>query len=311
MSRRDAGAARQQARHARARLQATLGEAPPGLLEEGSGPGGFEYRGAGETGETEAVSGAEGGSGGVPSFRWRVGLRVALLLATLALAAGAWFWWQAGAATPEVLPLSGVSSGGNTAGPGGSSADGTSLSDPEPGKGEPTPGGLVVVHVAGAVATPGVIRLQQGSRVDDAIAAAGGPAPEADVNRLNLALVLEDGQKIYVPRRGEPASSTPDTPGAGGTGPGGAGPNDDGSSGPGASGAGQQGAAHGAAGGKINLNTADAAVLDTLPKVGPVLAQRIVDWRKEHGPFKSVEELDAVDGVGPKMLETLLPLVTV
>jgi competence protein ComEA len=82
--------------------------------------------------------------------------------------------------------------------------------------------------------------------------------------------------------------------------------------GPGAPGQGAAGAGGtAAAGGKINLNTADAAALDTLPKVGPVLAQRIVDGRKEHGPFKSVEELDAVDGVGPKMLEALLPLVTV
>jgi competence protein ComEA len=82
-------------------------------------------------------------------------------------------------------------------------------------------------------------------------------------------------------------------------------------SGTGSFGGGQPGALPGAPGGKVNLNTADAAALDTLPKVGPVLAQRIVDWRKEHGPFKSVEELDAVDGVGPKMLEALLPLVTV
>jgi len=160
-----------------------------------------------------------------------------------------------------------------------------------------------VVHVAGAVAAPGVIRLQQGSRVDDAIAAAGGAAPDADVNRLNLALAVEDGQKIYVPRQGEPASSAAESSGSGGTGPGGMDPG-----GVGSTGTGQAG---GAAGGKINLNTAGAAELDTLPKVGPVLAQRIVDWRKDHGPFKSVEELDAVDGVGPKMLEALLPLVTV
>lgn len=119
--------------------------------------------------------------------------------------------------------------------------------------------------------------------------------PDADVNRLNLALMVEDGQKIYVARHGEPISVPPDVSGSAGSG---------------LSGTGQQGV-HGTIGGKINLNTADADELDTLPKVGPVLAQRIVDWRKEHGAFKSVEELDAVDGVGPKMLEALLPLVTV
>lgn len=301
MSRRDAGAARQQARHARDRLQSALGEAPPGLLEDGPGLAGFGYRGAGETGGTG--SGTDDGTGGVPSLRWRVGLRVALLLGVLAVAAGAWFWWQAGEAAPEVLPLNGVSSGGETAAAGEAAADSPPPVDPARGSGQPTPAGLVVVHVAGAVAAPGVIRLQQGSRVDDAIAAAGGGTPDADLNRLNLALVVEDGQKIYVPQRGEPASSATDASGSGGAGAIGTGP-----AGAGSDGTGQQGAAPA---GKINLNTAGAAELDTLPKVGPVLAQRIVDWRKEHGPFKSVEELDAVDGVGPKMLETLLPLVTV
>ncbi|UUL75242.1 SLBB domain-containing protein [Pseudarthrobacter sp. Fe7] len=258
MSRRDAGAAGQQARHARARLQATLGEAPPGLLQEGAGVGGFEFRGAGETdgtGTGSGTGGGPGGSSGAPSFRWRVGLRVALLLGALAVAAGAWFWWQAGAAAPEVLPLSGVGSGG-TAAPGGPGADGTPPPGPGHGQEEPTAGGLVVVHVAGAVAAPGVIRLQHGSRVDDAIAAAGGAAPDADVNRLNLALVVEDGQKIYVPQRGEQVSSAPDAPGSGGTGPGGTVVNGDGSKGPGPNVTGQ---AHGTGGGKINLNSADAA----------------------------------------------------
>ncbi|MDQ0769027.1 competence protein ComEA [Pseudarthrobacter defluvii] len=297
MSRRNAGGADQRARHSGARLQAALGEARAGLLEVGSGADGFEYRGTGESGGTETGSGRGDGSGGAPSLRWRVGLRVALLLAALAVAAGAWFWWQAGSAVPEILPLNGASSGEGTGAAGDRPAPaGTaeSLPDTDRGQGEPTTGALVVVHVAGAVAKPGVIRLQSGSRVDDAIAAAGGAAADADVNRLNLALVVEDGQKIYVPQRGEPASSVPDAGGAGGP-----------------TGMGQQGSESGSAAGKINLNTADAAVLDTLPKVGPVLAQRIVDWRKEHGPFKSVEELDAVDGVGPKMLEALLPLVTV
>lgn len=148
---------------------------------------------------------------------------------------------------------------------------------------------MVVIHVAGAVAVPGVVQLPAGSRVHQAIAEAGGATPSADLNRLNLAAVLADGQKLYVPVPGE---STPVEL-------------------PGSPAAGQaSGAAAGSAGaGKVNLNTASVEELDALPKVGPVLAQRIVDWRKEHGPFKSVEELDAVDGVGPKMLETLLPLV--
>ncbi|HKU03694.1 MAG TPA: ComEA family DNA-binding protein [Arthrobacter sp.] len=287
MSRRDAGAARQQARHARDRLRAALGEAAPGLLEEGAGAGGFEYRGTGVAAGTEST-GSSPRAGRALAVRWRIGLRVALLLGALAVAAGAWFWWQAGLASPEVLPLSGASSGGSTAGGSGADPDTTPPAD--------RAGGLVVVHVAGAVATPGVIRLQQGGRVDDAIAAAGGAAPDADVNRLNLALVVEDGQKIYVPQRGEPLPAGTDAAGAEDAGPGNPAP---------------AGAQPGAPGGKVNLNTADAAELDTLPKVGPVLAQRIVDWRKDHGPFKSVEELDAVDGVGPKMLETLLPLVTV
>ncbi len=224
-----------------------------------------------------------------------------MLLAALAAAAGAWFWCQAGSAVPEVLPLSGVSSGGHVEESGGNAAPG-SAPGPASGQEEPNIAGLVVVHVAGAVAKPGVIRLPQGSRIDDAIAAAGGVLADGDANRLNLALVVEDGQKIYVPQHGEPLAAGAETAASGGAGQGGSGAGSSGTSG-----TGQQGAS----GGKVNLNTAGAAELDALPKVGPVLAQRIVDWRKEHGPFKSVEELDAVDGVGPKMLEALLPLVTV
>jgi len=225
---------------------------------------------------------------------------VAALLTALALAAGAWFWWAAGAGAPEILPLGGMgNSGGSQASPkdpdaGTAERRPDSSADSGQAQGEPaSDGGLVVVHVTGAVGRAGVIRLRQGSRVNDAIAAAGGPTADADVNRLNLALVIEDGQKIHVPRIGEPLSTPSGTAGAEGSDTtGGA-------------------AAPGQSGGKINLNTAGVAELDTLPKVGPVLAQRIVDWRKEHGPFKSAEELDAVDGVGPKMLESLLPLVTV
>lgn len=295
MSRRDAGTAGQQARHAHARLQATLGKAPPGLLERGLGQTGFEFRGPGEG------DGAESESGRAPSLRGRVGLRVAVLLAALAAAAGAWFWCQAGSAVPEFLPLSGMDSGGLSEESKGDAAAG-SAPDPVSSQGEPSSAVLVVVHVAGAVAKPGVIRLQQGSRVDDAIAAAGGALAEGDANRLNLALMVEDGQKIYVPQHGEPLPAGSDAAASEGPGPDGSGASSSGTSGT---------VQQGTQGAKVNLNTAGAAELDTLPKVGPVLAQRIVDWRKEHGPFNSVEELDAVDGVGPKMLEALLPLVTV
>jgi competence protein ComEA len=161
-----------------------------------------------------------------------------------------------------------------------------------------TAAGKVVVHVAGTVKKAGVVRLPRGSRVHEAIAAAGGASPGADLDRLNLASLLEDGQKIYVPRRGEAAPTDKSAPA--------------GTSGAGAAEAeGTGGPAGEGSGGKINLNTATAEELAELPKVGPVLAQRIVDWRTQQGPFKSPEELDAVDGVGPKMLETLLPLVTV
>ena len=307
MSRRDARAAGQQARHASDRLQATLGGGSRGLLRDGSGEEGFEYRSP----EAPAASGPRGSSAGrsdsagagltlahgAPSLRWRVGLRLALLAGILAVLMCSWFWWQAGTDRPEILPLSGATPGGGEAGPAIPAGDRAVASESAGAPGSPpvSPGGLVVVHVAGAVARPGVLRLPQGSRTDDAVAAAGGAAPDADVNRLNLALPVQDGQKIYVPRQGEAMPAPPD------------------SSGPAAAaldGLGPPGEPSGA-GGKINLNTASAAELDALPKVGPVLAQRIVDWRNEHGAFTSVEELDAVDGVGPRMLEALLPLVTV
>jgi competence protein ComEA len=303
MSRRDAGAAGHSARHARTRLQAALGETRPGLLLDADRNEPFEYQGStgqDRHGSRRLVSGhsgqdADSASGAVgPALRWRVGARLAVLLGILAVAAGAWFWWQAAAGRPEILPLSGVTSGSPEAepaekgDPGGGSGPGDDPAAVPEGTGA-APTGTVVVHVAGAVAKPGVVQLPAGSRVHEAITAAGGGTPGADLDRLNLATVVEDGQKIHVPLDGEevPAAAAP---GAGGEGDGNAGT---------------------AAGDKTNLNTAGVEELDALPKVGPVLAQRIVDWRKEHGAFKNVEELDAVDGVGPKMLEALLPLVTV
>ena len=197
-------------------------------------------------------------------------------------------WWQSATGSPAVVPFSDVS------------ALPDDEADPPPDPNDPaapTAGDLppetILVHIAGAVANPGVVELPAGSRLFEAIAAAGGGSDTADPARLNLAAVLADGQKVLVPALGEPD-------------PDGAVP---GSSAGSAAGEAAGGAIPGR--GKINLNVADVAELGSLPRVGPVLAQRIVDWRQQHGRFKTVEELDAVEGIGPKMLETLLPLVTV
>ncbi len=233
-------------------------------------------------------------------LRWRLGLKAALLVGVVAVVLGAWFWWQVSVGQPEVLPLSDVSPSGSAASAGPvETQPGTGAQNPgkpATGAGDSSSEGAAhaVLHVVGAVARPGVVELSPGSRVHDAITAAGGSIPGADLDRLNLAAVVVDGQKIYVPRQGEPLPADA------------AGASPDGTGGSAAGGAASRSVA-----GKTNLNSAGIEELGALPKVGPVLAQRIVDWRKEHGPFTSVEELDAVDGVGPKMLETLLPLVSV
>ena len=156
---------------------------------------------------------------------------------------------------------------------------------------------MVVVHVVGQVRTPGLVRLAPGSRVADALDAAGGPAREADLARVNLARLLVDGEQVQVPAPGDPDPVTPGggtaaaAPGGGGEG-------------------GVAGGAPGTANTRVALNTADRASLEALPGVGPVLAQRILDWRTEHGRFSSVDELGEVSGIGEKLLTQLTPLVT-
>ncbi|WP_411373373.1 helix-hairpin-helix domain-containing protein [Arthrobacter sp. MPF02] len=296
MSRRDAEAGGP-ARHARARLQATLGGGPRGLLTQEIAGQEFEYRDPGNAASNSPRPDSRPGGDAEPAeagpvLRWRLALRAAILLGVLAVAAALFFWWQTSSGRPEVLPLAGAASTeealpGGTVGEGaGTAADAGAVGSADPGA---SGAGTVVVHVAGAVSSPGVVQLPAGSRVHEAINHAGGATPDADLNRLNLALVLEDAQKIHVPRQGEDTPAAQDQSGIPGPAGGEADP----------------------PGSKVNLNTAGVAELDALPKVGPVLAQRIVDWREEHGAFKSVDELDAVDGVGPKMLESLLPLVTV
>ena len=133
------------------------------------------------------------------------------------------------------------------------------------------------VHVAGAVARPGIYVLPGDARVVDAIAAAGGFAVDAARDAVNLARPLSDGEQLHVPvPGGDPvgaAAAETDT--------------------------------------RVDLNTADAAALDTLPRIGPALAQRIIEWRDDNGRFTSVEDLLAVPGIGDKMLEALRGLVRI
>lgn len=139
----------------------------------------------------------------------------------------------------------------------------------------------LVVHVLGEVRRPGLVRLPPGSRVADAIAAAGGLRAGGSSGELNLARVLVDGEQIEVAR-----DSAPDAPQP-------------------------VGGAGGAPAGPINLNTATLEQLDTLPGVGPVMAGRILDWRTQHGRFASVDQLREVAGIGDRTFERLSPLVTV
>jgi len=140
----------------------------------------------------------------------------------------------------------------------------------------------VVVHVAGAVTSPGVQRLDAGARVVDAIDAAGGATTDADLGRVNLAAVLEDGQQVFVPKVGDVGGGA-----AGGAAPGDASPASSGDSGP------------------VHLNTASETELEALPGIGPSLAEAIVDYRTTHGPFSSVDELLDVRGIGQSKLEAL------
>lgn len=237
-----------------------------------------------------AVPGARPGGGPGARVRWRIGPRAALAAAGVLAALGgaaAWWWWPSGEpsrlvsldrpAAQAVVPATGTGAGSAAAGTGGGGAGGDGGVAGEDGATT-----ALVVHVVGAVATPGVVRLPAGSRVTDAVTAAGGALPEADLAGVNLARLLTDGEQVVVPAAGE-------TAGAG------------------------VGAGTGVSVGPalVDLNTADADALDALPGIGPVLAQRIVTWRTAHGRFTSVDELGEVTGIGPTLLAGVRDLVRV
>lgn len=210
------------------------------------------------------------------------GVHVAVLALAVGVALAVTAWLVlAGRAQPEPLPevervaTSLVPSSPGTAAPatGTGHAAGTG-----PAAG---PGADLVVDVAGKVRRPGIVELPPGSRVVDALEAAGGPRAGVALTSLNLARPLVDGEQILVGVPAPQAVGAAAAPGTGTPGP------------------------------LVNLNTADLTTLETLPGVGPVTAQAILDWRTEHGGFTAVEELLEVDGIGDATLADLAPHVTI
>ena len=250
------------------------------------------------------------------STRWGLSPRVLLLVAVLALVAVVWGVTQFSAA-PRAEQIASPSATAESVQAVGAQQSTQSTAQPTPS--ESAQGGTsgeatVRVHVAGAVNNPGVYTLPAQGRTVDAIAAASGAAADADLDRVNLAGTLSDGVQIYVPHRGETAAPAQIQPN-GGTANTGQGNAANGASQGGtqpqpartltASGSAQKGSS------PVNINTATAEELQSLPRIGPAMAQRIIAWREAHGGFRSVDELDAVPGIGPSMLENLRPLVTV
>ena len=181
-------------------------------------------------------------------------------------------WWD----RPTSTPLDTSSSV-----PAGSSARDEPAEPSAPVAGAPTAGGgTVVVSVVGRVARPGLVTLPEGARVADAVEAAGGLLARSDQNAINLAAPLADGQQVAV---GVQGAAAPADPAGRRSGP----------------------------GGPVDLNRAGVADLEALPGVGPVLAQRIVDHREQHGPFGAVDELQDVPGIGPAIFDGLADAVTV
>ncbi len=283
----------------------------------GTGPGARTPAAAAGTDVPAAAADTDRGTcTGGRGPRWIISLRALVVVLAMAVAAAGVLWLEQAASSPtdgqlaageaakvdvpplDVPPLDGASSAAT--GPSGHGAP-----TPEAEASGPPGAGTVVVHVAGAVRHPGVYTLPSGSRIQQAIEAAGGALPTAMLDALNLAAAAADGTQILVPMLAKAG-----TAGAGGSGAGQGGSG----AGQGGSGAGQGVAGTappGSTGVPLNLNTATMEQLDALPGVGPVLAGRIVAWRSDHGLFSSVEELDAVPGIGAKMLANIRPLVTV
>ncbi|WP_026239848.1 ComEA family DNA-binding protein [Parafrankia discariae] len=226
--------------------------------------------------------------------------RAALVLVLVAVAAAAvvgWLTWRDRpvALQPSAAAAGAPGSGETTRSPAATPPAAAESGAPDSAAPE-SAAPEVVVDVAGRVARPGVVRLPAGSRVVDAVERAGGVLPGTDTTGLALARLLADGEQILVDGRPGPATPPPEAAGGGPS--------------SGSAGGSAGGAGGGSPGQPLDLNTATLEQLDTLPGVGPVLAQRIIDWRAANGPFTSPDQLGEVTGVGDRRLADLMPLVT-
>lgn len=214
--------------------------------------------------------------------RTRIAVGAAVVLFVAAVAVAALLSAAAGGGGGQGVIGGASGSGGDASGAGaGSAAAGAGAGDAAATDGGVEVGAApLLVHVLGAVARPGIVELHPGSRVVDAIAAAGGLAADGDPAGVNLARPVVDGEQVVVPVLGAAPA-----PGSNGT----------------------TGAA--ATDGTVHLNSADLAALDTLPRIGPALAQRILDWRDANGPFTSVDQLREVAGIGDATFAGLSGLV--
>jgi competence protein ComEA len=231
---------------------------------------------------------------GVPTKRLFVYIAtglVVLVVGTLGLVS-----MRDGAASSTDGATSGATDGAAIAGFGVTVAAGDAGSELPSSSTSTTQAAKIFVQVAGAVRRPGVYEMSSGARVFQAVMEAGGFTDKADQDGVALAAQLTDGCRVYVPQAGESSVEAPQAPtqsSAGVTG----------GSSPGGS------AAGGPSAGPVSLNSATLEQLDTLPGVGPALAQQIITYRETQGPFTSVDQLDDVPGVGPAKLEQLRPLV--
>lgn len=249
------------------------------------------------------TSDASGEEEPVEPRRIRLPVLIALAIATIAVLGLAFYVFRP--TETEQAPTS------QPAAPGAATGASTGARAEAAADGAPTgsaPTAEVVVHVTGEVENPSVVTLTGGSRVRDAVEAAGGLTPDADAEAVNLARVLADGEQIRIPAVGEspptPAPTGPAPDSSEGSPPG------QGSSGSGADGSQGSKPGPGQSGPKVDLNTADSATLETLPGVGPVTAEAIIAYR-EATPFTSIDDLLLVKGIGPKTFESLKDRVTV